>query len=373
MSSRLFLSCLFALSLLAACSKPAPPQEPIRSVKLMTVQNDALSASQEFSGEVRARIESRLGFRVAGKITARHVDVGQTVRAGQLLAEVDPQDYRLAQEAARAQVQSALTQRDLAAADFKRYQALVQQGFISGAELERRETTLKAAQAQLDQAQAQAATQGNQAGYTRLVADRAGVVTAIEAEPGQVVAAGAPVVRVAQEGPRDVVFAIPEDKLNRVALGQSVQVQFWGQDVQQWAKVREIAASADPVTRTFTVKLALSDRSAPALGVTATVSLSRAPGTRQEAIKLPTTALRQEQGKTSVWVYDPAKQEVQAQEVEVATADENQAVIAKGLSLGQQVVVAGVHVLSPGQKVTVYRSPYDKSAAPAAAPVGVAK
>jgi len=366
MPSRLTLSCVVALSVLAACSKPVPSQEPIRSVKLMTVQTDTLSATQEFSGEVRARIESRLGFRVAGKITARHVEVGQTVKAGQLLAEVDPQDYRLAQEAARAQVQSAMTQRDLAAADFKRYQALVQQGFISGAELERRETALKAAQAQLDQAQAQAATQGNQAGYTRLVADRAGVVTAIEAEPGQVVAAGAPVVRVAQEGPRDVVFAIPEDKLNRVAVGQNLQVQLWGQEEKRQAQVREIAASADPVTRTFIVKLALAERSVPALGLTATVSLSRAVDTRPAVIKLPTTALRQEQGKTSVWVYDPAKQEVQVQEVEVATADENQAVIAKGLNPGQQVVVAGVHVLSPGQKVTVYRSPYDKSIAPAA-------
>ena len=362
MSFRLSLSCAIALGVLAACSKPAPPQEPVRSVKLMTVQSDALSAAQEFSGDVRARIESRLGFRVGGKITARHVEVGQMVKAGQLLAEVDPQDYRLAQEAARAQVQSALTQRDLAAADFKRYQALVQQGFISGAELERRDTTLKAAQAQLDQAQAQAASQGNQAGYTRLLADRAGVVTAIEAEPGQVVAAGTPVVRVAQDGPRDVVFALPEDKLNRVSLGQSVQVQLWGQDSQVTAKVREIAASADPVTRTFAVKLAMPERAAPALGVTATVRLSRQTVSQPQVIKLPTTALRQEQGKTSVWVYDPAQQTVQAQEVEVATADDNQAVIAKGLSLGQQVVVAGVHVLSPGQKVTVYRSPYDKPA-----------
>ena len=128
------------------------------------------------------------------------------------------------------------------------------------------------------------------------------------------------------------------------------------------AKVREIAASADPVTRTFAIKLALPANAAAALGVTATVRLSRDSAPRQEVIKLPTTALRQEQGKTSVWVYDPAQQTVNAQEVEVSTADANEAVIAKGLSLGQQVVVAGVHVLSPGQKVTVYRSPYEKPA-----------
>lgn len=361
-----FLWCIVALGSLAGCTKPAPSEEPIRSVKLLTVQSASLRATQEFSGDVRARTESRLGFRVAGKIIARHVEVGQQVRAGQLLAELDPQDYRLAQDAARAQVQAALTQRDLAAADLKRFQALLQQGFISGAEIERRETTLQAAQAQLEQAQAQALTQGNQAGYTRLLADRAGVVTAVETEVGQVVAPGVPVVRVAQDGPRDLVFALPEDKLGRVTLGQAMTVQLWGHDAEWTGKVREIAASADPVTRTFAVKLALPERPQPALGVTATVRLSSAVPVRDEGIPLPTTALRLEQGKTSVWVYDPVQQKVQAQEVEVATVRENQAVIAKGLRPGQQVVVAGVHVLSPGQKVTVYRSPYDKSAAGAA-------
>ena len=136
-------------------------------------------------------------------------------------------------------------------------------------------------------------------------------------------------VRVAQEGPRDVVFALPEDKLSRVRLGQTLQVQLWGHDTPLAANVREIAASADPVTRTFAIKLALPQSAATALGVTATVRLTRDSMPRQEVIKLPTTALRQEQGKTSVWVYYPAQQSVQAQEVVVSTADENEAVIAK--------------------------------------------
>ena len=135
--------------LLAACSRPEAPAEPVRAVKVMTVAPSSLQAQVEFAGEVRPRVESRLGFRVAGKITERRAEVGQRVAAGALLAQLDAQDYRLAADAARAQVAAATTQRDLAAADFRRFQALKAQNFISGAELERRESALKAAQAQV--------------------------------------------------------------------------------------------------------------------------------------------------------------------------------------------------------------------------------
>jgi multidrug efflux pump subunit AcrA (membrane-fusion protein) len=149
----------------------------------------------ELSGEVRARVEARLGFRLSGKLAKRMVEVGQSVKVGQVLAQLDPSDLQLAVDSARAQAEAARTQRDLAAADFKRFQALKEQNFISGAELERRDAALKAAQAQLDQAQAQLAVQSNQAAYTSLRADASGVVTAVEAEVGQVLAAGATVLR----------------------------------------------------------------------------------------------------------------------------------------------------------------------------------
>ena len=204
---------------LAGCSQSKPAEEPVRAVKLVTVGTSDFDAQPEFSAEVRARVESRLGFRVAGKITKRQAELGQHVQAGQVLAQLDPQDYRLAAEAARAQLAAAQTNRDLAAADLKRYTELRSQNFISGAELERRESTWKAAQAQLEQAQAQLSSQGNQASYTTLVADVAGVITAIEAEPGQVVQAGTPVVRIAQDGARDVVFAVPEDRAALLLAG----------------------------------------------------------------------------------------------------------------------------------------------------------
>jgi RND family efflux transporter MFP subunit len=357
-AARSILAILGAAMLVSACSRPAPPEEPVRSVKVITVGLGAFESGQEYAGEVRARVESRLGFRVAGKITKRTVEVGQRVKAGQLLAQLDPRDYQLAADAGRAQVVSATTQRDLAAADLTRYRALKDQNFISGAELERREATLKAAQATLEQAQAQLAGQGNQTGYTQLLADVSGVVTAVEAEAGQVVAAGTPVVRIAQDGPRDVVFAVPEDKLARVPVGSAVTVRSWTGGPSLRGTVRELAASADPVTRTFPVKVTLSEKDAGEalpLGATAYVVPQAVAQLAGGVIKLPTSALRQEGKGSAVWVLDTASMTVRSQPVQIATADGNEAVIASGLQPGQKVVSAGVHVLSPGQKVTIYK------------------
>lgn len=354
--SRALGGLLIAAAVLAGCSRPAPPAEPIRSVKLVTVGAAPLHSQLEYSGEVRARVESRLGFRVAGKIVQRQAELGQRVQAGQVLAQLDPRDYELAAEASRAQVAAARTQRDLAAADYRRYAALKAQNFISGAELERREASLKSAQSSLDQAQAQLASQGNQAAYTRLVADASGVVTGIDAEPGQVVAAGTPVVRIAQDGPRDVVFVVPEDRVARVRPGQSVAVRPWAGGAALAGRVREVAASADPVTRTFQVKVAVEGADVPPLGATVYVApQALEPSATQPVLKLPTSALRQEGGQTAVWVYEPASSTVRSQPVAVATADGNEAVIASGLQPGMQVVSAGVHVLTAGQKVRIYQ------------------
>lgn len=354
----LALTGIACASLLVACSKPAPTEKPIQSVKVMTVSTSGLTADAELAGEVRARVESRLGFRVAGKIIRRQAELGQRVQAGVVLAQLDPQDYQLAAQAARAQVAAALTNRNLAATDFKRYAELRAQNFISGAELERREATLKAAQAQLEQAQAQASAQGNQAGYTSLVADVAGVVTAVEAEAGQVVAAGTPVVRIAQDGPRDVVFAVAEDKVALVTVGSAVQIRPWGAGAAVKGAVREVAASADPITRTFTVKVGLDAHDALPLGTTVTVLPQALARSDVQAIKLPTSALRQDGGGTAVWVLDASSMTVKLQPIQVATADGNEVVVASGLQPGQQVVTAGVHVLNPGQKVTLYKDKY---------------
>lgn len=342
--------------LLAACSRPAPPEEPVRAVKVVTVGTGAYAARHEYAGEVRARVESRLGFRIGGKLIKRQAELGQHVQAGQVLAQLDPQDYRLAADAARAQVAAAATSRNLAAADFKRYQALKEQNFISGAELERREATLKSAQAQLQQAQAQLAVQGNQTQYAVLSADVSGVVTAVEAEPGQVVAAGAPVVRIAADGVRDVVFSVPEDRVGAIQVGAPASLRVWSQTAGLTGRVREVAASSDPVTRTYAVKVSVdAGQPAPPLGATVYVTLPDAGAQGVPVIKLPTTALRQEGQATAVWVLEPASMTLRSQVIQVATADGNDVVVAAGLQPGMQVVSAGVHVLSAGQKVSLYQ------------------
>jgi RND family efflux transporter MFP subunit len=352
----LCLLLLAAVGILSACSQAKPPEEPVRAVKVLTVGAGAQQSSAEYSGEVLARVESRLGFRVAGKIIRRPVELGQRVKAGQVLAQLDPQDYKLSEAAARAQLAAAATNRDLAAADFKRYKDLKDQNFISSAELERRDSTWKAAQAQYDQARAQLSSQGNQAAYTTLVADVSGVVTAVDAEVGQVVAAGAPVVRIAQDGPRDVLFAVPEDKVQALRVGSAAQVTLWASQTKVAAKVREVAASADPVTRTYAVRAALDAKDDLPLGSTVSVTATALAHAGQPVIKLPTSAFFKDGNASAVWVLDTASMTVKLTPVQIATADGNEVVVSSGLQAGMQVVSAGVHVLSPGQKVSLYQA-----------------
>ncbi|MCW7541478.1 efflux RND transporter periplasmic adaptor subunit [Aquabacterium sp. A7-Y] len=352
----LFATLVLALGL-AGCSKPAPAPEPVRAVRTMTVASATAAAKLEYAAEVRARTESRLGFRVPGKMVRRSVDLGDVVKNGQVLAQLDPQDLRLGQEAARAALSAAQASFDQAQADYKRFKELRDQGFISSAELERRDTALKSAQAQLQQAQAQASTQGNQAAYAALVADASGVVTAVEAEPGAVVAAGTPVLRLAHDGPRDVVFSVPEDKValfkQLAEQGATLQVRLWSDQGQSLpARIRELAASADPVTRTYLVKADIG-RPEVKLGQTASVQVNLPQTTA--GTRLPLSALREDPSGSAVWLLDRQTMTVKSQPVRVAGAEGNEVLIAGGLQPGQTVVTAGVHVLTPGQKVKLYQ------------------
>lgn len=349
---------LVASAMLAACSRPAVAPEPVRAVRTMTIASDRAGGVHEYAAEVRARTESRLSFRVPGKMLRRPAELGMRVKAGQVLAELDPADLRLQQAAAAAALKSAQVNLELARADFGRYKDLRDKGFISAAELERRETTLKAAEAGVEQARAQAEVQGNQTDYAVLRAAVPGVITGIDAEPGAVLAAGAPVLRLAHDGPRDVVFSVPEDALGGVAplVGRrgALRVRLWGREQTLPATVREVAAAADPVTRTFLVKADVGD-AAVELGQTAAVLIDLPP--RDGVARLPLSAVTQQQGRTAVWLVDAASMTVQLQPVVVAGADQNSVVVASGLQPGQIVVTAGVHVLTPGQKVKWYQAP----------------
>lgn len=363
---RLYFISLLTVPLLVACNPPPTQQEPIRAVRSLVVQSGETALQNEYAAEIRARTELRLSFRVGGKLVRRPVDVGDLVKAGQVLAQIDASDLRLGQDAARASVSAAETQLALNEAEYKRYKELRDQGFISGLELERREAALKASRAQAEQARAQASVQGNQAGYAVLVADVSGVVTAVDAEPGAVLSAGTPVLRVAQDGPRDVVFSVPEDRLPalRALLGKpgAVKMRPWGSDASLPATVREVAAAADPMTRTFLVKADVG-RTDLRLGQTATVLIDTpaVPG----VFKLPLPAVFEQGGKSQVWIVEPGKLTVRAQPVAVVGAEGNLALVAAGLANGQRVVTAGVHALTPGQQVRLYIEPV---AAPGAAP-----
>ncbi|MBP9927672.1 MAG: efflux RND transporter periplasmic adaptor subunit [Rhodoferax sp.] len=339
----------------ASCSRPTAAPEPVRAVKLMTVQVGQMHAQPEFAGEVRARTELRLGFRVAGKILRRPAEIGQRVKRGDLLAQLDPQDLRLATQAAQAQVTQAQTSRDLAVNELQRAQSLKEQNFISGVEVDRRQATLNAAQAQVAQVQAQLKAQSNQSGYSDLVAPMAGTITAVEAEPGQVVAVGAPIVRIAQDGPLDVWFSVPESSIAAIGVGSAAQVRVWSTGAVYQGSVREKGALADPVTRTFQIKLALEPDVRLPLGSTVTVIARDLSSKGQAVIKLPTSALKQDASGSAVWVLEPASMTLRSQPVQLVAADGNEVVVASGLEPGMQVVIAGVHVLTQGQKVSIYR------------------
>lgn len=370
------LSLALGVSLIG-CDKPPATQEPVRAVKVFAVGVEKMQSGAEFAAEVRPQIENRYGFRVPGKITVRAVEPGQRVKAGQLLLQLDAQDYLLAADAAKAQVTAAATNRNITAAEYKRFSELKEQNFISGAELDRRDAAVKSAEAQLEQAQSQLASQRNQTGYTKLVSDVAGVVVGVDAEAGQVVSAGQVLVRIAKDGPRDVVFSVPEDKVGLIEAKSLVRVRSWSDNASFTARVREIGATADPVTRTFQIKAGLdAGGNMPAIGTTVYAVPQVYERIDISVIKVPTSALKQDGISSAVWVLDPASMTIKSQAVEILTADGNDAVISKGLVPGMQVVAAGVHVLKAGEKVTLYK---DRSA-PAkalgsAAPVsaGVAK
>lgn len=347
-----------SLALLTACHRAPAAPEPVRAVRTITVGDTDRPMTREYAADVRARTEARLSFRVGGKLVQRPVNAGDRVRAGQLLAQVDPSDLRLGQEAAAAALAAAQVNYDQTAADFRRYTDLRSQGFISQAELERREAGLKAARSQLDQARAEAGVQRNQAAYASLVADAAGVVTEVDADVGNVVAAGTPIVRVAYDGPRDVVFSIPEDQLDvfRGLRGKAnaLTVSLWRGGAPFPATVREIAGAADPVTRTFLVKADLPPRAAE-LGQSATVQAQVAAA--DGALRLPLAAVAEQAGRSIVWLVDKASMTVRPQPVQVARPDGDNLVIASGLKAGDVVVTAGAHALAPNQKVSFWTPP----------------
>jgi multidrug efflux system membrane fusion protein len=341
--------------LITSCSKPAEKMDDVRPVRAIQVDAAQQQVKAEYSGNVQARVESYLGFRVGGKIQTRKVDVGSVVKPGQVLMQLDPQDLRLAQTQAEANFKAAKSNFELAEFEVKRYQELRKTNAISQSAMDAKNTAFESAKANFEQAQAAYKGQSNQVSYASLNSDVEGVVTAIHAEVGQVVAAGAPVVQIAKAGELEVILGIPENNVEVVKRATQVEIRLWANPKEVISgKIRELSPVADAATRTFIAKVSILNLTPKQvmlvkLGMTAAVQfVINTPGS---FVKVPLTALYQEKGETSVWIVE--KGLVKLVPVQVGGVSGNDVLLTGGVVSGQTVVTAGVHVLNPGQHVAI--------------------
>ena len=336
---------------LAACGNAKVAEESVRPVIAMQVQAGNADSRDVYSGELRARYEADMAFRIGGKLVARPVDAGASVKKGQVLARLDPEDARLAANASAAQVAAAESEHAHAQSEMARYADLLAKKFISASAFEAKQNAYNTAKGRLDQARSQAAISTNQASYTTLVADADGIVMSVAADPGQVVAAGQPILRLARAGEKEVVLNAPESQLDRFKVGQAVGISLWTDPLRIFAgRIREVAGSADPVTRTYLVRVTTLDAPADArLGMSANVQLRTNSG--GNVIVVPLTALSRSRDAAAVWVVDPATKQVKLRPVSVSEFREDGAAISAGLNSGEWIVTAGVHKLQPDQVV----------------------
>jgi membrane fusion protein, multidrug efflux system len=348
---------LFALAagalVLAACGKAPPPRaEDIRPVKVMKVGAPTATRAVEYAGEVRPRHETRLSFRVGGKIVERLVEVGTRVRAGQPVARLDSTDLMLAAESAKAQMASLQEERNLAEAELKRYSDLREKNFISQAEYDRRASTYTTANARLGAVSAQYRQSANQAAYATLAADTAGVITAIEAEAGQVVTAGQTVARLARPGEKEIAIAIPESQRELIESAKEFTVTLNAVPGRSWkGKLREFSPVADPGSRTYGARITvLGADEAMDLGMSARVGV---PAVQAVAgVELPVAALYSRGDTPNVWVVD-AGGTVRLVPVKTRGVVGEHVVIESGLNAGDRVVIAGANLIRAGQRVRV--------------------
>lgn len=341
------------LGSLSACQPAeearAPQQRPVR---VLVVEERAAGDEVSLTGTVQAQTEVNLAFRIDGRMVERGVNVGDVVTAGQVVAELDPENEQSSLQAARAGLSAAQGQLVEARNNFERFRQLASQGAVSQAEFEQRTQLFQTAQSQVDAARAQVDMAENRLRYTRLIADAPGSVTAVGAEPGEVVAAGRMIVQIAREDGRDAVFNVPANVKDRAPQNPEITVALTMEPgVTAPGRVREVSPRADPVTGTWQVRVGLTDPPASMrLGATVTgrMRIGGAGG-----IEIPALALTRADGAPAVWVVEPDKNTVAKRHVEVLRFDPAVALIGEGLAPGDRVVTAGVQALFPGQQVRV--------------------
>ncbi|HEY0505507.1 MAG TPA: efflux RND transporter periplasmic adaptor subunit [Lysobacter sp.] len=346
---------------LAACGRDEGPQETPRPV-LVTHPTASDHSATAFAGEVRAREESPLSFRVGGKLVERRVDVGDHVRRGQVLAVLDPGDLQAQARAAQAQLAAAEAELGRARADQARFAKLAGDQLVSRSTLDAQNAAATAAQGQVNAARAELEVARNQAEYSQLRALRDGVIATRHAEAGQVVAAGQSVFSLAADGVREVAFALPEGMVASIKAGQPVQVESWSRPGERWnGRIREIAPAADPASRTFAARVTVD---APAgaleLGQSARVFLLR---DGNGSLSVPLAALQRQNGGPAVFVVDAKTGTAKLRAVQTGPFGEDRVPVKGGLAPGDWVVAAGGHLLRDGQKV----APVDRDNRPVGA------
>jgi RND family efflux transporter MFP subunit len=344
------LAALAALLVLAGCeanTAPAPQSE--RPVQIQRVSFENADSTREFVGVVRARYETDLGFRVAGKIVTRIVNVGDHVAIGDVVARLDPEDLRLQVQSAEAELAAATSNLAQAAADFERFSKLKANGWASVADFERKKAASDEAQGRLERARRALDLARNQLTYTDLKADADGVITATLAEPGQVVAIGQPVARLAHRGEKEAVVALPETWITEARKSKAI-VRLWADRDRIFdARLRELSPEADAATRTYAARFTIKNADdAVAFGMTATVTLT--PATEAKVAKLPLSAILNRGTGPSVYVVDPSGR-LRLRPVMVASFAEDAALVTSGIADGDEVVTLGVQKLEAGLKV----------------------
>jgi RND family efflux transporter MFP subunit len=347
------LSFLMEALCLAGCSTPPESHAPPRPVRVTRVGVAAAHSHAGFAGEVTARRETTLSFRVAGKLVARLVEVGDRVHKGQVVARLDANDYRLATQNLKAQLAAAKAEYEFTRADLTRYRELLEQNIIAAPEFDRRQTAFTGAKERVSALEAQLAQTANQLRYSDLAAERDGVIAGFAVEAGDVVAAGQPVARLAQLDEKEVTVHVPEQSVGDIAPGQAVEVSLWSQGERRFrGNIREVAPAADPTTRTYRVKVALLDgREQALLGMTATVWM---PFHELTATAIPRSAVfttHDDPNQPKVWLVNA--ETVRSTPVTLGRPLDGERIEVAGVAPGQTVVSAGVQRLLEGQAVRV--------------------